>query len=159
MKYSSRLGFSFLEMLVVLLLIALLASWALPQWHEVYSYEQQKQAIRNVCSALQLSRLLAVQHQDTTYFCLLGPKQQCVRNRATGYKLFYYTQDGQKVVIEQHLFKHHIRLYWQGLASDNRIAFNPWGGSSANGHIKIKGGSNHVPKVLVSHTGRVRLSH
>lgn len=158
MKKSSTLGFTLLEILVVLLLLALLCSLALPAWHRVSQIWQQRQAINLTYDALQFARLQAVQHQYTTYFCLTRPDKKCVSHNAKGFIIFYYDKHGKLIVLKSYQFQSDILWRWQGLAAGHRIGFNPWGGSTANGHLSLQNAHNQWRKIAVSYTGRVHLT-
>ena len=156
MKNSSALGFTLLEILIFLLLLGVLASLAFPNWGRLYQFWQQKTAMHTIDHALKWARLTALRDKHMTYFCLTR-SGHCVSHDAKGFVIFYYTTEGDPVVIKQHQFRRHIRWRWHGLAAHHYIGFNAWGGSTANGHLSLQNNSSGLRDIVVSQTGRVRL--
>lgn len=156
MQDSSSKGFSFLEILVVLAIVALITCWAIPAWRSLYHTWQQRRAIRVAYQGLQWARLQAVQHQTNCFFCLTKGDKRCVKHQAAGYVVMCQNKQKRLQVMEVGRFSHAMRWHWQGLAA-NHLGFNAWGGSTANGRLGLAS-TDGVKTILISHTGRVRLS-
>lgn len=158
MKDSSYKGFSLLEIVVVLLIMTLIVSWAIPAWQSIVQNWQNRRAIQLAYRGLQRARLEAVQNHKRCFFCLTKGHNHCVRHQASGYVVMCQESQQSWHVEDVGRFPHPMLWHWQGLAS-HHLGFNMWGGSTANGRLSLAGSRNQgVKTILISHTGRVRLS-
>ncbi|MCK7549850.1 GspH/FimT family pseudopilin [Marinobacter koreensis] len=74
---KSKAGFTLLELLIVICIVALLAGFASPLWTELSESSSHRQVVNSTHRMFATARSYAVTHHTLITICPLSPKQTC----------------------------------------------------------------------------------
>ncbi len=141
-------GFTFLELILVLLLIAMLALFAVPQYHDFLDRHQAQTEVEQIVRTFTLARQQALLRRENM---TLSPSDT--------WSLGLLLQDENEHIISSIFFQHHAHIFLKTfpLGSEHLIQF------SANGMTKTQNGSfyycpknlNFAKRIVFNQAGRV----
>jgi len=134
---NARYGFSVLELVVALALMAILAAIALPGWSRLLPSYQLDGSVRQVQSELHGIKMRAVSENTAFQLAYLADSSQ------------YMIQSAGKVLATKPLPEGIV------ITKAGSISFSPRGTADAN-RVRLRSSTGLCKQVVVSATGRVR---
>lgn len=149
-------GYSLLEILLVLALVALIAFFGIPGLQSLFLYHKANIQINQLVRVLNFARNLAIIENQSVLLCPTVLDEQCGDDWQQGIDIYLLTEKGKLIVKKSSEFSG-AKLIWNRKA--NTIIFAPNGAlASQNGtfdYALFPGPSKHV---ILSTTGRVRVN-
>ncbi len=165
---SSPCGFSLIEMLIVLAMIGILSSYALPSFNKLINSNRQSTVLLQLFSHHQLARSEAIKQNQSVILCKSDNGQLCTPSAhwQNGWIVFTDTDNNKQLSGNEPLiysFQNHnssLFLSYRGFGSHNYIRYYPDGRSSTNGSFILctTQGDITARSLIISRTGRARLS-
>lgn len=155
MKRPTQLAFSLYELLVVLALVSIGTSLAIPSFATLQQ-KSEREALRNhLHASLNHARLQAVLNKTSVELCGTRDGATCGRDWSQGWRMQFMNAPGHVVQIQQH--RSSTPLRWAGF--DSRIRFHANGTSpSSNGRFFQCKGEKIAWQLILNRQGRVRLA-
>jgi len=152
-------GYNLFELLIVLLILSIVAVFAVPSLQQSYLLNRAKTEVDQLVRVLNFARTQAIITADSTLVCPIGQNIfTCGNDWSNGITVFKVKNGKYDVIKQMHKFSR-AKLTWN--RSSNKIVFNDTGFlQSQNGSFsyEIDSGSKLIKqKVIVSRTGRVRV--
>lgn len=161
------LGFTLLELAVVLAVVSILAVYALPSFNNFLARQRQITDINILVSSLTLARSEAIMRSSDVMVCKSSDGQLCTTNGewSQGWIVFEDRdksrshESDEKVIFRQEQLDG-IRLYYRAFGSNHYIVYRPQGMPKTNGTYTLcdTRGSSEPRALIVSKTGRLRPS-
>lgn len=138
MNYNRGFGFSVIELLTVLVVMAIMAGFALPGWIRLLPSYHLSSSARQVQSELNSIRMRAVAENANFQFV--------------------YTEGGSDYSILKEGKNWGSKILPQGISivKAGAISFSPRGTAGAN-RVRLRSGDGSCQQIVVSATGRVRI--
>ncbi len=166
--YLSSCGFSLVEMLIVLAMMGILSSYALPSFSKLINSHRQNTVLLQLFSHNQLARSEAIKQNQSVILCKSDNGQQCTPSAQwqNGWIVFADLDNNKQLSGTEPLiysFQNHnpsLSLSYKGFGSHNYIRYYPDGRSSTNGSFILCTPEGNVTarSLIISRTGRARLS-
>jgi len=138
MVSNARLGFSLLELVVVLALMAILAAIALPGWSRLLPAYQLDSSVRQMQSELHSIKMRAAAENTGFQLAYLAGASQ------------YTIQADTKVLATKPLPEGIV------ITKAGTVSFSPRGTAGAN-RVRLRNSAGLCKQVVISATGRVRI--
>ncbi len=159
---SNRLGFSLLECLVVMLMIAILLTIAAPPFRNLLLRNQVTTVVNRLSNAIIFARSLAVKRHEVIAVCGSHDGKNCSGRWSKG-QIIINPMHGD-VIRQYGALPKQFRLLWRGgFGKNDRIALNSQGfldGQQGSFYICPGSQSNKFAvMIVISASGRLRLSY
>jgi prepilin-type N-terminal cleavage/methylation domain-containing protein len=137
-RHNPSCGFSLVELLVALAVIAIVAAFALPAWNRLLPTYQLDSSARQIQSELYHIKMRAASEN-------------------VGFQLAY-SQGGSEYTIQRDSSALTTKPLSEGvvITKAGTISFSPRGTAGAN-RVRLRSAEGHCKQVVVSATGRVRV--
>jgi type IV fimbrial biogenesis protein FimT len=140
-------GFSLMELMVTIAIIAILASIATPNMIDWLSRSKQRTSARDVLSAIELGRMTAIRRNATATVTFAA-------NTVT----VTVTEGGATTTVRTARLASGVSLVQPGAGAIGAVfTFNPQGIPSGSGNVLIRDGKHADKAVQVSVGGNVRI--
>ena len=160
-------GFSLYDMLTTLAVVSMIATVAVPSFHQLLYSQRMTTAMNTLISALYLARSESIKRGETAVLCPSSDGRGCVQRGniwEEGYLLYIDSNDNARVDAEEIVVRHFettTGLRVQTSADRDDIRYLPNGlASGTNATFKFCDAHNRgAPRtVIVSNSGRARTS-
>ena len=168
MQYYKTRGFSVLEGLTVLLIIALLLGAAMPSFESSVGRSNARSDMRNLISALNMARTHAIAKRTITTFCPSSNGRECGGDWAGGTIIFRDSNNNHSLDSDEELLEVRPRITgsakisWRASARrSNYIRFSPSGAAREFGTFTYcAGGKNRTldGMLVINRMGRGHLA-
>ncbi len=160
-------GFTLIELIIVLSIISILSSYALPDFYE-FKLKNQLESERNrLTGSLQLARSLSIMNQMTVIICpsISGNSCDNQSNWHEGWIIFLDKNSNKQLDSEDTVIRHEDPMFKQitALSSSHRskirytnIGFSP--GTNLSINFCDPRGNEKAIALIVSNSGRVKQS-
>lgn len=152
-------GFTLLELLAALAIVAILLTVAIPSWQALLANTRANAATRQLMMAINYARSEAVTGGEVVTLCKSSDFKSCGGSWSEGYIASAADTEILRVFMPTHLGD---RITWQGFPSSNYVQFSPSGFTMAQNGSFYYCPENKDPRyaraVIVDQTGRARLS-
>jgi type IV fimbrial biogenesis protein FimT len=160
----SKTGFTLLELLIVMVIVAITCSVGLPAYTYVVEKMRAEIVISRLYRAVQLTRSTAIKNNAVATICPSVDKQHCAETWRDGYLVFIDARADGQVDAEDKLIKYFpaVRgqgsLLWKSFPQRNYLQMTALGfTNNQNGTFYYTSASNmHKISLIVSKTGRLR---
>ncbi|MGQ3887445.1 pilus assembly FimT family protein [Legionella sp. CNM-1927-20] len=145
---THKIGFTLLELLIVISIISLLLLFSIPGQQQLYEQNQLKIVSNRLKSVVQYGRNMALARD---VILALAPLNN--QNWSQGLVLFIDNKKHQpsqdKIIQIWQWASHSIHISWQGFQSTNYLLFSPnLKNASCNGHFLLVT-KNNLPKKII----------
>ncbi|MBJ9986266.1 GspH/FimT family pseudopilin [Acinetobacter sp. S40] len=157
-------GFSLIEISVVLTIIAVIASFAIPSYHQYMASQEAKKVPQMLTRHIQKAKHESLLYRKNIILCATSTFHECDNNWTNGYILFIdqnknrnYDLDETVLAIESLQLKYGT-LSWQGFGN-KRIIFEGNSGLPLASNGSFRYCSHHYPhylKLTLSRMGHAR---
>ena len=164
----STKGFSLIELLVVLAVMAIFLTTVLPDMRNLVARERTTVSVNKLRSSLALARTLAITRHSYIHACPSEDGQSCIRsdNWQQGWILFEDSNhdkqrdDGEAILQVVDPLANGTRISLRGsFGIRHYLKYKPDGSAFPNGSFLVCHPDSGIGKALVIiHSGRVRLS-
>ena len=162
-QYQFAAAFSLWEALIVMALLAMISTWAIPGFSRWQANHELANAASQMRQALQFARLQALLQQRKIIVCGAASAVACAQH--LGQQLLIFRDDYADERLHQATqilrFIHlpiRLMLQYRGFRQDQHIVFWPSGMTFDNGTITVAATNNTLKRyVIVSTGGRVRV--
>lgn len=155
MKLPTQLAFSLYELLVVLVLLSIGASLAVPSLLALQQKSEREALCNHLRASLSHARLQAVVHKTSVELCGSHDGATCGHDWSQGWRMQLMNAPEHIMLIQQH--RSSTPLRWVGF--DSRIRFHANGTSpSSNGRFFQCKGTEIAWQLILNRQGRVRLA-
>ncbi|MCH9769838.1 MAG: GspH/FimT family pseudopilin [Gammaproteobacteria bacterium] len=149
-NFQPSFGWSLFEILIVLMLMAILTTLAVPSWYRFWQRHQIKLASRQLASLIHFARELAIVKQQSIQLCASDDGLRC--SNAWAQKIIVRSRT--KVWRQAQL--NVSRLTWRGGLGRQQLQFLATGMSAQLGSFYLS--SQHYQcRLRIIYSGRVRL--
>jgi type IV fimbrial biogenesis protein FimT len=161
-RHQTLSGFGLIEQIVVLIVLAVMAAFAIPAFSHMLESHELRTAQTEVIAALQHARSLAVNEQKPMVLCPSRDALTCnsdsdwTNGWLVGRDKGKGTLDGKPLYIGGKDFKR-LRIF--GSDSKKVVRFNPDGSTTNSNqtlYLCVRGKSDRALLVVISRFGRVR---
>ena len=136
-------GFTLLELLLVLFIVAILAGIGLPSLHSFWQQLQTTTALNQQWQQLQFARSQAALHEQIVYYKWQARKWRIENDAGKIFRCGEFTRD--------------ISLRWQGgVGAREYVAFNASGFSQGQGSLYVYSKAICMGRFIINRTGRIR---
>ncbi|MCW8931965.1 MAG: GspH/FimT family protein [Gammaproteobacteria bacterium] len=166
-RYKNNDGFSLIELIIVISIIGILFSSALPAFSKMLARNQQMTQLHTLFHHHQLARSEAIKSNQSVILCKSDDGQHCKSKSkwSDGWIIFSDTDNNKKinnnemVILIQPAVSGHLSLKYRGFGSHNYVRYFPDGHSSTNGTFTLcnQMGHQYAKSIIISRTGRARL--
>ncbi len=166
--HLSSCGFSLVEMLIVLAIMGILSSYALPSLSKLVNSNRQSMVLLQLFSHHQLARSEAIKQNQSVILCKSDNGQQCTPSAhwQNGWIVFVDRDNNKQLSGTEPLiysFQNQnpsLFISYKGFGSHNYIRYYPDGRSSTNRSFVLctLEGDISARSLIISRTGRARLS-
>jgi type IV fimbrial biogenesis protein FimT len=163
----NKKGFTLIELMVVLSIIGILTSLALPSFESFIRKQESSGQINHLYTSLYLARSEAVKRNQTVTICKSSTKSHCGGDWSDGWLMFEDINNngsfdlGESLITTGQL-KTGYTLRWSAFGSTSYIRFDKNGmTASHNGTFKLcpaDKDDRFASAVIVSKTARIRIS-
>jgi type IV fimbrial biogenesis protein FimT len=164
------LGFTLVELLFTIAIIAILTSIAFPSIHQIAYSHQADSAYKRLFSLIQLTRIEAINRQSQVILCPTYDRINCTDDWSQELIVFVDNNNDEKNNEEDPLL--HISpklqssegLFWKASGSKRYLRFMSDGATrNQNGRLtycfKESGNTVHPRQIIVYRSGRIRKGH
>ena len=157
-----QLGFSLIELLMVLAIMGILASCALIYNIPNYSASKLQLVSDELLHHLKYARTEAIKRNQKVGLCGMQDAQTCTQSWQAGYLIFVtdprHPHHKEIIRIHSHI-DNNITIVAEFNNRNNTVQFTPEGSAQKNGRITIRvNNSDLSQKIMVCFTGRSRLT-
>ena len=151
---KQQAGVTLVELMVVIILLAILATLGMPLWHE-FIERNRSQAILNALErSIQQARSIAVSQRTRIEVCGASAQHQCQNNWQQGW-LLRLSNNTDEIIQITELSHSEIKLIWAGFQP--RIVFHPSGITSmSNGRFVACRKQRVAWQLILNRQGRLR---
>ena len=165
---NKNLGFSLIEMSVVMAVIAIIYSIAAPSYHQYMASQEAKQTSRILTLHIQKAKQESLLYRKNVILCATSTFNECNSDWSNGYMLFIDQNKNRSYDIEEQILStasnslKYGGLTWQGFGnSRSQIALLVFDGNSglpiaSNGTFLYCSSYNHHRKLVLSRMGHAR---
>lgn len=153
MLRNRSVGFTLVELMVVLLLLAILGNLAMPALAELIARNRQQALLRQILGDLQHARSQAILQRRTIEVCASGDTKSCSTNWAVGWIV---RSQGENRILQITQLPSHDTLRWSGFTQSIRFHSN---GTSPTGNGRFYQCHNRQVawQLILNRQGRVRI--
>jgi type IV fimbrial biogenesis protein FimT len=155
-----KTGFSLLELLLALLLIAIFTVLTMPNWHHLIAENQAAAEVREVIAALQLARNVAVTRGQNVTFCKSADHKACGGSWHDGQIVL--TKGGEVLRVLATL-PPNVTFSWQSsLGKDEALEFAPSGttnGQQGSFYYCPRQAPDAARAIIINFNGRILVSN
>jgi len=148
-------GFTLIELMVALLLIALIATYAIPSLREVQTRHTRENDIHGILTALRYARKQSVLQGADLEVCPVGTNSLCSEDWHQGLQV----QKGNRILRRFPPLSPRSQLTWRGMAGETRIRFTAsLIAKNSNGHFDyIPAGETTISdQIILNRAGHIR---
>lgn len=158
-------GLSLLESLVVLIIVSVTASLALPGLGDLLGRQRSDAAARQLHRELALARSAAITRREMVTLCRSADGRKCGGSWSQGIAVFLDGDGDRQAEPDQVLSfvdmsGSDAQIYWRSFGNRQYLQFLPVGSTnSQNGNFTLcpkSGDLRHARQLIVSRTGRIR---
>ena len=158
-------GLTLIELLFALGILAILASFSLPLFSQLYRSSAVVSEVNKLASALAFARHQAISSRHNVLLCASSNGQQCDKNWTSGYMVFRDHDNngrfnrGDYRLNSYALSNQHIKIRWRSFRRNKPIRFLPSGITWHNNGtfvICFDQFDNSARALIVNKSGRVR---
>lgn len=159
-------GFTLIEVLMVLIITAILASIVAPNFYDFSARSTSKKVIQDLSSLVRFTRNHALHHQNTTVLCPSTDGKQCEQSWESGALIFEDKNDDQRLNGDDVILNFNSPLASKGTitwtALRNYLSFSGQGlsANSAGSFIYCPNNKNeqYAHALIVSFSGKIRFA-
>lgn len=167
-RLKAASGLSIIEILIVLTVIGILSSYALPSFSKLLNSNRQQAVLFQLYRHHQLARSEAIKQNQSVILCKSDNGGFCTpsANWHDGWIVFADTDSNRQLSANEQLIysfqnqNYFLSLTYRGFGSHNYIRYYPDGRSSTNGSFVLctPEGDTTAKSMIISRTGRARIS-
>jgi type IV fimbrial biogenesis protein FimT len=162
-NFKPIMGFSLIELLIVLMLVAILSLAATSGWHRFIENERKHIMLSQIEQSLNFAKQAALSHHETVSLCAAASDTQCGDNWSNGI-LIFLDPNNQGQPTSNHLLSRVPRLLnngiieWRGWLATKQIHFAADGfPHGSNGTFYLIQSGKEQAIVAINELGRVRI--
>jgi type IV fimbrial biogenesis protein FimT len=164
-QQQQQRGFSLIEMLTTISIVAILATVAIPNFDTMMKNTRRTQTVENFWHAIFLARSEAIKRNSVVALCKSSDGTQCdyKGNWSNGWIVFENRDNDSPAQVDSD--EPILRVYGATtqvavLTSKNNFIFRPFAQTLVNGTVTFcdERGSKEARAIIISHTGRPRQS-
>lgn len=161
MRFFARTrGFSFIEMMMVMMLALLLMGIAWPSFNSFWIKAQELSNLELLEKGLNFARQQALLRKNIINFCQSSDQQHCASDAGNGFIIFMEVNNQNIILHAERFSKNQSNLYWRGFPYQKHLQFLPNGmTNNENGSFWYCFAHRDTPAwwVVVNKAGRARL--
>lgn len=146
-------GFTLVELLITVSLIAIISSIAVPALGNLIAYNRQQALLTQVQDAVQKARTKAVMHRQTIVLCGTNDGATCTRDWGSGWLTL---AEGTEEILDVTQLAPANELRWSGFGNQ-RVRFIENGTSRNNGRFYQCYKHRIAWQLILSRQGRLKL--
>ncbi|WP_374324646.1 GspH/FimT family protein [Aquipseudomonas alcaligenes] len=162
---KKHIGNSLAELLVLVSLISLLATIALPAWASLVRREQQRADVNQLLSAIHYARSQAVQSQQFVTLC--SGRQRCTGSQLWQTSILAFVDgdrdgdyDEDETLLQNFSLSPGVSWQWSSFRQKSYLQFEGNGTTRAlNGTFSLCSSGKVERQIVISLTGRPRINH
>ncbi len=161
-------GFTLIELIIILAIIGVMFSIAIPSFSQLYANTQQTTQLYTLFNHHMLARSEAIKYTRTVLLCKSSNGKQCTPKArwSDGWIIFSDIDNDKKisnneqVISIQQALSDDLSLKYKGFGSHNYVRYFPSGHSSTNGTFTLCSqlGDKFAKSVIIARTGRIRIA-
>jgi type IV fimbrial biogenesis protein FimT len=156
-------GFTLLELLLVIAVIAILASMAMPNYQRLMARRAVDQAALQLRDHIELARTYAQAHQTKVEICPVTPDQlnavsPACNGNAQGWQAWVVKTAGGVILARSQPLADGLTI---DSGSRDRFVFNERGGANGyNGSVVVQNSTNQISKIIsIAADGRIQTAN
>ena len=161
-KIISKRGFSLIELLVIISIVALFAVLTIPLYRDFSQHLTADTVIRALERNLAFARSTAIAHEQIVAICPIGVEADCGSNWSNGYWIFYQDTSTSTPHILRRIDDIKGQLQWRGFPNKQVLMWTADGKlNEQNGtftYCPANGDEYYARTLIISKTGRMRFS-
>ncbi len=157
-------GFTLLESIIVIVILIVLFSAAIPFFKKNSSYEI-RQVTKQLKQHLELAKSVAVNQQAIVTVCGSSDGKTCDNSWSHGYIGFIdktgkgVREEGDPLIFFQRYEQQIFDVNWKGFLSQDCIQFSPGLTGAQNGTLTLSNHNGDWQKLIINSVGRIRLEN
>jgi type IV fimbrial biogenesis protein FimT len=167
---SPRVGFTLLELLICLTMLALATTWGIPRLSSAGGHTEAIQFTNILTRALMTARSTAVASGNSVTLCASTNRHSCLKNWLGEVSILVFTDRDRNyhlgsedtLHLEQRLSLHHGTVYWRGSLGRPYLRYRVNGSAMEYGRYSYCpqiDSARNFRQVVVNRVGRVYLHH
>lgn len=162
-------GFTFIELIVTIAILAIIVALALPSFHEIMAKQEIQKMTRQLTSSIQLAKSQAAIHHSNVVICPSQNKINCQINSWNSAFIVFLdinrnrqTDTDEKIIYTESTDLKYGDLNWRGTLSIPSLTFQaenglPLGSNGSFYYCSTYQQSHH--KIILSNMGHTRIEN